>query len=77
MKLLNRTKADPGEEAALAAEVEAARAEPMEVATVEATSEDAPVQVQVQLSSWQARVFYKPPPHSASASAQFCFSPFY
>ena len=73
LKLPNRTEtakmeniykmdADPDEEAALAAEVEAARAEPMEVATEEATSEDAPAQVQVQVSSWQAQVFSKPPP---------------
>ena len=48
LKLHNRT------EAALAAEIEAALAEPMEVAT-EATSEDAlaQVQVQVQVNSWQ------------------------
>ena len=51
-----RVKLHSRTEAALAAEIEASLAQPMEVAT-EATSEDAPAQVQVQVNSWQGRGF--------------------
>ena len=47
MENVGKMEVDPAEEAALAAEVEAALAEPMEVATEEATAEEVPAQVQV------------------------------
>ena len=64
-----RVKLHSRTEAALAAEIEASLAQPMEVAT-EATSEDAPAQVQVQVNSWQGRVFFKPPPGRDSSSLE-------
>ena len=62
LKLHNRREAGPDKKAALMTEVEAARAESTEVVTKEATPKDAPAQVQVQVSSWQAQVYPKPPP---------------
>ena len=59
--MFRRLKLQSRREAALAAEIEASLAEPMEVAT-KATSEDAPAHVQVQVNSWQGRVFIKRDP---------------
>ena len=68
LKLHNRTEAAKMENVyemeADPAEVEAALDEPMEVATEEATDEDVPAQVHVQVSLWQGQVFFKPPPRS-------------